>query len=109
VPAARSSLPRVSRASLPHALHLLGDIAIHPDRFDPQIGEVSYRKALALAEPGGMPPLVAHCNLGLGKLYQRAGRRARAQKHVTTAMAIYRSIGMTYWLDQAEAKMRQLE
>jgi hypothetical protein len=41
VPAARSSLPRVSRASLPHALHLLGDIAIHPDRFDPQIGEVS--------------------------------------------------------------------
>jgi hypothetical protein len=24
---------------------LLGDIATHPDRFDPQIGEVSYRKA----------------------------------------------------------------
>ena len=60
-----------------HALHLLGDIATHPDRFDAERGEAHYRKALALAEPRGMRPLVAHCHLGLGKLYA-AHRQARA-------------------------------
>ena len=47
-----------------HALHLLGDVATHPDRFDAQSGEAHYREALALAEPRGMRPLVAHCHLG---------------------------------------------
>jgi tetratricopeptide (TPR) repeat protein len=61
-----------------HALHLLGDIATHPDRFDAKSGEAHYRKALALAEPRGMRPLVAHCHLGLGKLYLRTGKRAPA-------------------------------
>ena len=61
-----------------HALHLLGDIATHPDRFDAESGEAHYREALALAEPRGMRPLVAHCHLGLGKLYRRTGNRAKA-------------------------------
>src|SRR5262249_17965327 len=43
-----------------HALHLLGDIATHADRFDAASGEGHYRKALALAEPRGMRPLIAH-------------------------------------------------
>ena len=67
-----------------HALHLLGDIATHPDRFDAESGEAHYREALALAEPRGMRPLVAHCHLGLGKLYRRTGKRragARAPHH----------------------------
>jgi hypothetical protein len=53
-----------------HPPLLLGDIATHPDRFDVESGEAYYRKALALAEPGGMRPLIAHCYLGLGKLYR---------------------------------------
>ena len=61
-----------------HALHLLGDIATHPDRFDAESGEAHYRQALALAEPRGMRPLVAHCHLGLGKLYRRTGKREQA-------------------------------
>jgi hypothetical protein len=32
-----------------------------------------------------MRPLVAHCHLGLGKLYQRMGKREQAQEHLTTA------------------------
>src|SRR5262245_63548934 len=43
----------------------------HPDRFDAERGETHYRQALALAEPRGMRPLVAHCHLGLGKLCAR--------------------------------------
>jgi hypothetical protein len=55
-----------------------------------------------------MRPLVAHCQLGLGKLYRRRGNREQALEHLTTAMAMYREMGMTYWLEQAAAEMRQL-
>ncbi len=91
-----------------HALHLLGDIATHPDRFDAVSGEAYYRKALALAEPRGMRPLVAHCHLGLGKLYRRAGKREEAQEHLTTATTMYREMDMRFWLQQAEAEIELL-
>jgi len=88
-----------------HALHLLGDIATHPDRFDAEGGEAQYRQALALAEPRGMRPLVAHSHLGLGKLYRRTGKRLEAQEHLTTATTMYREMDMRFWLEQAEAEM----
>jgi class 3 adenylate cyclase/tetratricopeptide (TPR) repeat protein len=86
-----------------YALHLLGDIATHPDRFDAERAEAHYREALALAEPRGMRPLVAHCHLGLGKLYRRTDKREQAKEHFTTATTMYREMGMTYWLEKAEA------
>jgi hypothetical protein len=51
----------------------------------------------------GMRPLVAHCHLGLGKLYGRTGDRAKADEHLTTATAMYRQMGMNFWLEKAEA------
>jgi tetratricopeptide (TPR) repeat protein len=91
-----------------HALHLLGDIATHPDRFDAERGEKEYRKALALAEPRGMRPLVANCHLGLGKLYRRMGKREEAHEHLVTATAMYRELDMRFYLEQAEAAMREM-
>jgi hypothetical protein len=79
-----------------HALHLLGDIATHPDRFDADRGEGHYRQALMLAEPRGMRPLVAHCHLGLGKLYRRTGQREQAREHLTTATTMYREMDMRF-------------
>ena len=67
-----------------------------------------YREALALAGALGMRPLVAHCHLGLGKLYRRTGKREQAQEHLTTATTMYREMGMTYWLEKAEAEMKEL-
>ena len=93
---------------LAHALDLLGDIASHPDQFDAARGEAHYRQALALAEPRGMRPLVAHCHLGLGKLYRRTGDRPQAQEHLTTAATMYRDMDMRFWLEQAEGEMREL-
>jgi hypothetical protein len=58
-----------------------------------------------LAEPRGMRPLVAHCHLGLGKLYLRTDKREQAQEHLATATTMYREMGMTYWLEKAEAEM----
>ena len=39
--------------------------------------------------------------LGLGKLYQRTGKRQEAQKHLTTATTMYREMDMRFWLEQA--------
>ena len=94
--------------SAAHALHLLGDIAAHPDRFDAERGEAHYRQALALAEPRAMGPLVAHCHLGLGKLSRRTGKRHEAKEHLTTATTMYREMDMRFWLEQAESEMAAL-
>jgi hypothetical protein len=74
----------------------------------PSAAKTYYRKAMALAEPRGMRPLVAHCHLGLGKLYRRTGKREQAQEHLASATAMYREMGMTYWLEKAEAQMTEL-
>ena len=42
--------------------------------------------------------------LGLGKLYRRTGKHEQAQEHLSTATTMYREMGMTYWLEQAEAE-----
>ena len=55
-----------------------------------------------------MRPLVAHCRLGLGKLYRRMDKHELAREHITTATTMYREMGMTYWLEQAEAETRVL-
>jgi hypothetical protein len=48
-----------------------------------------------------LSPLVAHCRFGLGKLYGRTGQRGQARQHLTSEM------DMTYWLEQAEAEMKE--
>jgi class 3 adenylate cyclase/tetratricopeptide (TPR) repeat protein len=83
-----------------HALHLLGDIVSHPDRFDAESGAAYYREALALAEQHGMRPVVAHCHLGLGKLYRRIGKLEHAREDLTAATTMYREMEMDFWLEQ---------
>jgi hypothetical protein len=63
---------------------------------------------VTLAEELGMRPLLAHCHLGLGKLYQRIGSREQAHEHLTTATTMYREMDMGFWLEKAEAEMREL-
>jgi tetratricopeptide (TPR) repeat protein len=66
-----------ARGNEAHALFLSGDVASASTADDP---EPYYRQALALAAPLGMRPLVAHCQLGLGKLHGRGGNRGQAQE-----------------------------
>jgi tetratricopeptide (TPR) repeat protein len=98
----------VQAGFMAYALHLLGDIAIHPEQFDAERGEAHFREALALAEPRGMRPLVAHCRLGLGELHARSGNQQEAREYLTTAAAAYREMDMRFWLGQAEADIGQL-
>ena len=41
--------------------------------------------------------------LGLGRIYRRTGQREQAPEHFITATTMYREMGMTSWLEQAEA------
>ena len=85
-----------------YALHLLGDVATHSDRFDPQTGETQFRLALALAQKHAMRPLVAFCQLGLGKLYHHTGKTKEAGEARDTAHSMFHDMDMTFWLGQVD-------
>jgi tetratricopeptide (TPR) repeat protein len=89
------------------ALRLLGEVVSRRDNPDVERAEGYYREALTLAEHLGMRPLAAHCHLALGKLYRRTGKRDEAREHLTTATTMYREMDMTYWLEKAEAEMKE--
>jgi predicted ATPase/class 3 adenylate cyclase len=92
-----------------YALRLLGDIATRREPPERERAEAHYHKALTLAEELGMRPLVAHCHLGLGKLYTTIGRHVEARAELDTAIKLYRSMEMTFWLPQAKAVLAQVE
>jgi class 3 adenylate cyclase/tetratricopeptide (TPR) repeat protein len=96
------------RGSEAWVLRLLGEIAAHADPRDPLQTESYYRQALALAEELGMRPLVAHCHLGLGSLYQRVGQEEQAQGELAMAAEMYRTMEMPFWLTRVEAIMAQV-
>jgi class 3 adenylate cyclase/tetratricopeptide (TPR) repeat protein len=89
------------------ALWMLGEVAAYPQNIRRDVSDRRYRDAIRLATELGMRPLVAHCHLGLGKLYRRTGKREEAQEHLTTATTMYREMRMTYWLEKAEAELAQ--
>jgi tetratricopeptide (TPR) repeat protein len=84
-------------------LRTLGAIHAARDVPDAEAAAGAYRGALELAEPRGMRPLVAHCHLGLGKLYRRTGKADQAHEHLILATTMYREMDMQFWLEQAEA------
>jgi class 3 adenylate cyclase/tetratricopeptide (TPR) repeat protein len=101
--AAELATARGYRGSQAKASHLLGEISARREPLEVAPANDHYRRALALADELGMRPLVAHCHLGLGKLYRRTGQREQAQEHLATATAMYREMNMGFWLEKAEA------
>jgi tetratricopeptide (TPR) repeat protein len=97
------------RGNKARALRLRGQVAAQREPPQDERAESSYRQALVLAEELGMPPLVAHCRLGLGQLYLNCGRHDEARTELSTAIALYRTMDMTCWLPQAEAALAQVE
>ncbi len=100
---------RQERGRQAYALRLLGDIAAHRDPPDVDQGAAHYHQALTLAQELGMRPLMAHCHLGLGMLYGKIGRREQARPELSSGIALYRAMDMTFWLPQAEAALAQVE
>ena len=89
------------------ALWLLGESTAHQVSPEVEAAAGHYHQALALAEELGMRPLQAHCHRGLGMLYARTGQQDQARTALSTAIELYRAMGMTFWLPQAEAALAQ--
>ena len=84
---------------------LLGDVDVASGLFRmPIAGRAFPRSALPCLSAVSMRPLVAHCHLGLGKLARRTDQREQARERFATATTMYREMGMTYWLEQAETE-----
>src|SRR5919197_1357063 len=90
------------------ALHQLGVVQAHADPPDVTQAEAYYQQALALAEELGMRPLQAHCHRGLGTLYATTGQREQARTALSTAIEMYQSMDMPFWLPQTEATLAQV-
>jgi transcriptional regulator with AAA-type ATPase domain/tetratricopeptide (TPR) repeat protein len=91
------------RGQCPHeawALRLLGEVTTHAD---PERAGAYYHQALARAEELEMRHLVAHCHLGLGRLHKHTGKPAQARAHLWTAAAMFREMGMRFWVERSEA------
>jgi hypothetical protein len=56
-----------------------------------------------------MRPLQAYRHLGLGTLYVKLGQREQARTDLSTAIALYRAMEMTFWLPRTEAALAQVE
>ena len=95
---------RGQRAYAAWALRLQGEIAAHGEPLDIRMAEKHFCQALALAEELGMRPLIAHCQVGLGKLYRRSGELQQANKHLTNGIAMMRDMQMGFWLEKAEGE-----
>lgn len=87
------------------ALRILGEIAAHGDPPEVEKAESYYRQAVALAKELGMHPLLARCRLGLGILSHKAGRPDQARSELASAVELFRSMGMAFWLTRAEANL----
>jgi uncharacterized protein HemY len=99
---------RGARGTETWLLAILGAIYAHGDPPASEAAEAAYRQALALAEALGMRPRQAHCHRGLGTLYARTGQWAQAQAELSRAIAMYRTLDMTFWPPRAEAVLAQV-
>jgi tetratricopeptide (TPR) repeat protein len=91
------------------ALHQLGVIHAHADPPEAVQAATYYYQALTRAEELGMRPLVAHCHRSLGTLYAATGQREQARTALSTAIAMYQAMEMTFWLPETEAALAQVE
>jgi len=82
---------------------------MHRDPPGIEQAETSYQQALALANELGMRPLQAHCHRGLGTLYAKASQAEQARDELLTAIEMYQSMDMMFWLPQTEAALAQVE
>ena len=90
------------------ALRLLGEIYTQADCLDPKQARENYGRTLALARELNMRPLVAHCHLGMGRLYQRTDRASEAKTELKQAQEMYRKMDMQFYLKQAEEALKAI-
>jgi len=84
------------------AWRLGAEVVARREPLDLATVEARFAEARALVTELGMRPLLAHCRLGLGTVYTRAGRRDEGRKEIAAALGDYRAMDMPYWCGEAE-------
>jgi tetratricopeptide (TPR) repeat protein len=97
--ALRLAVQQKERGNEVYARHLLAKTETGADG-----AERFYREALELANEIGMAPLAARCHAGLAIAYGRLSRNDAAESHRANARAMFRSMGMRFWLDSLQAE-----
>jgi len=97
------------RGHAAYALWLLGEVAAQRAAPEATQAAAHYQQALALADALGMRPLQAHCHRSLGTLYATTGQQEQARAALSTAIAMYQSMDMPFWLPQTEVARAQVE
>jgi tetratricopeptide (TPR) repeat protein len=97
------AVSRGERGTQAWTLRLLAEIAMHPTVSLADEALRSYRQALELAAELGMRPLVAHCHLGLTRLYRRTGDQGKADEHLALATTMCREMGVSGWTEKVRA------
>lgn len=87
------------------ALWLLGEIYREYAMAEDGQAETYYCKARELAFARHMRPLIAHTDLGLGRIYGERKAWVEANLRIESAVSAYRSLGMEYWLKTANAAL----
>jgi DNA-binding SARP family transcriptional activator/tetratricopeptide (TPR) repeat protein len=85
------------------ALRLQAEVAASGKAPARDVAHERYREAVALAGALEMRPLEARCHLGLAALHHAEGRSDEACAAREQATEMFRSMGMDFWLTQAEA------
>ena len=92
------------RGFLGWQLLALAEVEAGREPADLDAAEARFQEAFAIAQALEMRPLLARCHLGLGTLYRQAGRLDEARTEMSTAVAMFREMEMTYWLPEAEVE-----
>lgn len=64
-----------------------------------------WREAIELAERTGARPELAHARFGLGRQLRQIGDGDDAEVELSAAAALYRDLGMDFWLPRTEAAL----
>jgi tetratricopeptide (TPR) repeat protein len=90
-------------------LRLVAEIATRREPPDLVAAEGAYRRCLQVAAELGTRPIEALCRLELGGVLGRLSRVAEARAEITEAIGLFRGMGMTALLPQAEAELTRLD
>ena len=67
-----------------------------------------YQQALRLAKTLGMRPIEALSHFGLGELAHQAPAHVTAREELLTATAMFRDLGMEFWVNKTAAALAAL-
>ena len=87
------------------SLRLMGELTAQRSQSDMDRAEAYYQEGLQAAHKLDMQPLMAHCHLSLGRLYQQVDRPQASHMALSEAQQRYQAMHMPFWQQQAKALM----